>query len=330
MTWESNIIGNGVLLKKLDTFLQSQKVPHALLLVGPSGTQKFRIMRNFAKKLHGDEAAIEKNICPTVVSVGDLWKAGKQEDWDDISRTSNFPQQHREKQKKNSDMIGIEDVGHFTKPLFQSSSHWKICMIRDVDRLTTEAANALLNILEEPPEKTVFLLTTSSQKRLPETILSRCQIFSSFLTPQKELRFFLQEQDIPSEEQGEMLTLAQGRAEHLLQLIKKSEFFEEERREFQEIARLFFSPGISAKFQKIEELSDSKNRELIAPFLDNFLRFLRSLLVEKSEGKTLEIAQKLSFSEILNLLSLWEETCFGLRAHGNVKLLLEKLFFAIP
>lgn len=330
MNWETNIIGNRVLLRKLDAFLVSKKVPHALLLVGPSGTQKFRILRNFAKRLHGDEMAIEKNICPTVVFVGDLWKAGKQEDWSDISRTSNFSQQHREKQRKNSDIIGIEDVGHFTKPLFQASSDWKICMIRDVDRLTTEAANALLKILEEPPEKTVFLLTTSSQKRLPETILSRCQIFSSFLTPQKELRSYLEKQDVPSEEHQEMLTLAQGRAEYLLQLIKKSDFFEEERREFQEIARLFFSSGVSAKFQKIEELSDPKNKEEISLFLDNFLRFLRSLLVEKSEGKTLEIAQKLSFSQILKLFSLWEETSFGLRAHGNIKLLLEKLFFAIP
>lgn len=52
---------------------------------------------------------------------------------------------------------------------------WKVFILADADRMTTEAANTLLKTLEEPPERTVIVLTTSRPSALPATILSRCQ-----------------------------------------------------------------------------------------------------------------------------------------------------------
>ena len=52
---------------------------------------------------------------------------------------------------------------------------WKAFVISDADRMTTEAANTLLKTLEEPPERTVLVLTTSRPSALPATIASRCQ-----------------------------------------------------------------------------------------------------------------------------------------------------------
>ncbi len=52
---------------------------------------------------------------------------------------------------------------------------WKIFVIADADKMTTEAANTLLKTLEEPPAGTVIVLTTSRPSALPTTVISRCQ-----------------------------------------------------------------------------------------------------------------------------------------------------------
>ena len=52
---------------------------------------------------------------------------------------------------------------------------WKAFVVADADRMTTEAANTLLKTLEEPPEMTVIILTTSRPTALPATVVSRCQ-----------------------------------------------------------------------------------------------------------------------------------------------------------
>ncbi|MFH1866049.1 MAG: DNA polymerase III subunit delta', partial [Candidatus Eisenbacteria bacterium] len=52
---------------------------------------------------------------------------------------------------------------------------WKAFVVADADMMTTEAANTLLKTLEEPPEKTVIILTTSRPSALPATVVSRCQ-----------------------------------------------------------------------------------------------------------------------------------------------------------
>jgi DNA polymerase-3 subunit delta' len=52
---------------------------------------------------------------------------------------------------------------------------WKVFVIADADRMTTEASNTLLKTLEEPPEQTVIVLTSSRSSALPPTVVSRCQ-----------------------------------------------------------------------------------------------------------------------------------------------------------
>lgn len=55
------------------------------------------------------------------------------------------------------------------------SSEYKLAVIDDADAMTTEAANAMLKILEEPPKKSVIILISSKPRSLPQTILSRCE-----------------------------------------------------------------------------------------------------------------------------------------------------------
>jgi DNA polymerase III delta prime subunit len=86
-----------------------------------------------------------------------------------------------EKSKKTAikQSIGIEEIKQLQKKLYLKPvrSPQKAIIIKDAQLLTTEAQNAMLKILEEPPEQTIILLTTDSIENLLPTILSRCSIF---------------------------------------------------------------------------------------------------------------------------------------------------------
>jgi len=79
---------------------------------------------------------------------------------------------------KNANSIGIDEIKNlhtkiFLKPI---NSEMKAVILDQADLLTTEAQNALLKVLEEPPEHTIIVLAVDSKEALLPTILSRCQI----------------------------------------------------------------------------------------------------------------------------------------------------------
>lgn len=80
--------------------------------------------------------------------------------------------------KKNLQSIGIEDIKTVQKKIFLKplKSTTKLIVIEDAHLLTTEAQNALLKVLEEPPAHTHIILATETKEALLATILSRCQI----------------------------------------------------------------------------------------------------------------------------------------------------------
>lgn len=71
--------------------------------------------------------------------------------------------------------IGVSDIRHLRRTAFLTTSGNSVWLILDADRLTPEASNALLKVLEEPPPGTYFFLTTTQVQRLLPTIVSRCQ-----------------------------------------------------------------------------------------------------------------------------------------------------------
>lgn len=80
--------------------------------------------------------------------------------------------------------IGIKQIRQLLSQLANTSSMTRLVLITPADTLTTEASNALLKVLEEPPHNTIFYLATNSPLSLLPTIRSRCQIIknSSHLT----------------------------------------------------------------------------------------------------------------------------------------------------
>jgi len=96
--------------------------------------------------------------------------------------------------EKDKSSIGIEavrDLQQFLKLKLPTNAAWRFVIIPDAQGLTTEAQNALLKLLEEPPERTILVLSTTSEQALLPTIRSRMQQLTVHVPSQNDvIRFF--------------------------------------------------------------------------------------------------------------------------------------------
>lgn len=135
------------------------KLPHAWLFSGPRGTGKTSSARILAKALNcTKKRGVEPcNGCDMCLQIS----AGTAMDVVEIDAASNR---------------GIDEIRDLKEKirLAPMQGKYKVYIIDEVHMLTTEAANALLKTLEEPPESAFFILCTTEPDKLPETVVSRC------------------------------------------------------------------------------------------------------------------------------------------------------------
>lgn len=135
---------------------------HAYLFIGPRGTGKTTLARLFAKAINCQKLSKTGepcNKCDACVGINN----GSFIDLIELDAASNR---------------GIDDVRILREgiKLAPSVSKYKVYIIDEVHMLTTEAFNALLKTLEEPPVHSIFILATTDAHKIPETVKSRCQI----------------------------------------------------------------------------------------------------------------------------------------------------------
>lgn len=125
----------------LEGAIKKESIPHALLFSGTRGTGKTTLARIFAKS----------------IGTSDL-------DVSEIDAASNR---------------GIDDIRELKEAVhtLPYESKYKVYIVDEVHMLTKEAFNALLKTLEEPPAHVIFILATTEEEKLLDTILSRCQVF---------------------------------------------------------------------------------------------------------------------------------------------------------
>jgi DNA polymerase-3 subunit gamma/tau len=156
----SSIIGQENLVRAIQNALSSGKIPHAFLFSGVRGVGKTTTARVIAKALNcktpkGLEPCNECSSCTAITGGNSL-------DVIEIDGASN---------RGIDNIREIKDNVSFM-PL---SGKYKVYIIDEVHMLTTEASNALLKTLEEPPEHVVFILATTEAYKVLSTIKSRCQ-----------------------------------------------------------------------------------------------------------------------------------------------------------
>jgi len=135
------VVGQDHIVKVLESSVETNKVSHAYLFVGSRGIGKTSVARIFAKEIG--------------VSENDLYE---------IDAASNR---------------GIEDIRALRDGarVLPFDSKYKVYIIDEVHMLSKDAWGALLKTLEEPPKHVIFILATTEVHKVPETIVSRCQVF---------------------------------------------------------------------------------------------------------------------------------------------------------
>lgn len=153
------VAGQKHIVKTLQNALLENKIAHAYLFCGPRGTGKTSMARIFAKALNCDSGFGKQcNECENCRAINE----GRHPDVIEIDAASNR---------------GIDDIRDLISKVKYSPimGKYKVYIIDEVHMMTTEAFNALLKTLEEPPERVVFILATTEPYKLMPTILSRCQ-----------------------------------------------------------------------------------------------------------------------------------------------------------
>jgi DNA polymerase-3 subunit gamma/tau len=158
----AEVIGQDHIVRALSAAIDKQRVGQAYMLIGPRGVGKTTTARIIAKSmncLNGPTVTpcLECHPCVEIERGSDM-------DVIEIDGASN---------NGVDDVRGIRDAVQ-THPM---RDRRKIYIIDEVQRLSGQAFDALLKTLEEPPAHAMFLFATTDPHKIPETIVSRCQIF---------------------------------------------------------------------------------------------------------------------------------------------------------
>lgn len=235
------VVGQDHITKVLESSIETNKVSHAYLFVGSRGTGKTSVARIFAKEIGTTE--------------NDLYE---------IDAASNR---------------GIEDIktlrdGVRTLPF---DSKYKIYIIDEVHMLSKDAWGALLKTLEEPPKHVIFILATTEFHKVPDTIISRCQVFTFKKASDASLKKMIVE--ITEKESFE---LDRSSAELIALLGDGS--FRDALGVLQKV--LNFSKNKKIKIEEVEKITGSPKTKLVNDFI--------SAILQKEIEKGIEVVKNAS------------------------------------
>jgi DNA polymerase-3 subunit gamma/tau len=158
----NDLVGQEHVSQTLANAIRSGRIHHAFLFTGARGVGKTSAARILAKALNCEEG-LSDQPCGSCSSCTEI-TSGHGLDVIEIDGASN---------------TGVDDVRELRENIryLPNRSRFKIFIIDEVHMLSTNAFNALLKTLEEPPEHAKFIFATTEPHKIPITILSRCQRF---------------------------------------------------------------------------------------------------------------------------------------------------------
>jgi len=170
-----SLIGQDVLVKTLTTAINTGRIAHAYIFTGIRGTGKTSTARILAKALNclsSDHATSKPcGVCENCRAIA----AGQHIDVMEIDAASH---------------TGVDNMREILDAALYrpTNARYKVYIIDEVHMLSTNAFNALLKTLEEPPAHVIFILATTEIRKVPVTILSRCQRFDLARVPVETLK----------------------------------------------------------------------------------------------------------------------------------------------
>ncbi|MDD4974442.1 MAG: DNA polymerase III subunit gamma/tau [Bacteriovorax sp.] len=157
------VIGQGHVTRALQNAIVNKKIGHAYMLVGTRGVGKTSVARIFAKAIRCENLTADGNACGECRACLDF----------DTEISMNFIEIDGASNNSVDNIRELIGNVHY----LPTSGKYKVYVIDEVHMLSTNAFNALLKTLEEPPAHVVFIFATTEAQKLLGTVLSRCQRF---------------------------------------------------------------------------------------------------------------------------------------------------------
>lgn len=159
----SSVVGQKALTETLKNAVATHRLAHSYLFCGPRGVGKTSCARIFAKTINCTNLSPEGEVCNECESCK-AFNSGSSMNIVELDAASN-----------NS----VDDIRELVKQVQTppADGRYRVFIVDEVHMLSSQAFNAFLKTLEEPPSYVVFILATTEKHKIIPTILSRCQIY---------------------------------------------------------------------------------------------------------------------------------------------------------
>lgn len=322
----ADIIGHEQIKEHLQNAITSGKVSHAYILNGPDDSGKKTIAEAFAMALQCEEKGVDG--CMKCHSC----KQAINRNQPDIIYVTH--------EKPNT--ISVDDIRRQMKDdvaIKPYASPYKIYIVDEAQKMNTQAQNALLKTIEEPPAYVVILLLTNNADAFLPTIRSRCITLNLKVVADEEIKKYLMESyQIPDYQAKVCTAFAQGNVGKAVKLASSESFHEIKGSALQLIRRLK-DIDLYEMMEAIKQINEYKLE--INDYFDIMMIWYRDVLLYKAtadvnhlifKDEVYEIkksASKSSYEGIEQILKALEKAKVRLNANVNFDLVVELLLLTI-
>ena len=326
MAWE--ILGHEWAVELLQGHLSADRVRHAYLLTGPPGIGRRTLALRFTQALLCTQPPTPGGFCGTC-------RECRQTD------RMQHPDLTIVQTEEASGIIKVDQVRELQRGLHLApyQARYKVALLLNFEKANLNAANALLKILEEPPDQVILLLTAASPERLLPTIVSRCEVLRLRPQPAAVVQAGLEGQwGVPQAQAHLLARVADGRPGFARTLVEDPTLLEQREVWLEDLLRLIQS-GRVERFAYVEPLA--KEPGTLQAIFRTWLSFWRDILLRAADpeaelsnpDRTEEItalAAQIDLPTAHHTVSALDRTISLLDRNINKRLAAEVLMLEIP
>jgi DNA polymerase-3 subunit delta' len=317
------VVGHEWAVELLERGLANGRTAHAYLLLGLPQIGKTTLALNFAQALNCLNEGKPCGQCRSCLKIAH----GSHPDVRVIEAVNGT--------------IKIDQIRAMQREVALSphEGHWKVYVIRQMERATIEAANCLLKTLEEPPDQVILMLTASDMDQLLPTIISRCQVLNLRPPAMTLVQKALEERWGVDPERARLLArLSGGRLGWAVRASEDEAILRKREKSLDEMIELMGQKRVE-RLRYAQHLSQSPDG--LRKVLDLWLSWWRDLLLIKGDSST-EVtnvdreatlrsqARGYSLTQVRGFIEALRTAVWQLEHNANTRLTLEVLMLSLP